>query len=87
VAWKLQFSKKAEKDAHLIQRAKLSKQAKRILEILEQNPFQIPPPFEKLAGELRGYYSRRINVQHRIIYEAIVETQIVLILRMWSHYE
>lgn len=85
--WKLQFSKRAEKDAHLLQRAKLGKQTKRLLGILETNPFQNPPPFEKLTGELWGYYSRRINVQHRLIYDVQDEGRVVLILRMWSHYE
>ncbi len=85
--WTLHYSKRAEKDAYLVKRAKLEKQAARVLAILEKNPFQNPPPYEKLTGELRGFYSRRINIKHRIIYDVLEEERIVLILRMWSHYE
>ena len=92
----LAFSKDAEKDKKRLREAGLDGNAKRLLRILSENPFQNPPPYEKLVGDLRGMYSRRINVQHRIVYQVFqLPTEqngkayegIVRILRMWTHYE
>ena len=87
MGWKLEYAKRAEKDAVLIYRAKLSDRVVRILDIIAQNPFQNPPPFEKLSQDLRGMYSRRINVKHRLVYEIHKTEKIVRVLSMWTHYE
>jgi toxin YoeB len=87
LSWVLRYSKRAKKDAELLRRAGLAQQAKKILAILQSNPFQNPPPFEKLLGELSGKHSRRINVQHRVVYEVLKEEKVVNVLRMWTHYE
>jgi len=86
VKWKLVYTKHAQKDAQKLKQAGLKKKALNILEILQQNPFQSPPPFEKLIGNLSGAYSRRINIQHRIVYQIQKEEKIVKIIRMWTHY-
>lgn len=85
VKWQVILTKQAQKDAKKIASSGLKSQAKTLLEILQNNPYQ--PPYEKLVGNLSGYYSRRINIQHRLVYEILEEEKIVLILRMWSHYE
>lgn len=85
--WKLEFSKQSVKDAKKLKKTNLWKNVENLLEVLRQNPFQNPPPFEKLVGDLKGAYSRRINIQHRLIYLTIKEEKIVRILRMWKHYE
>lgn len=85
--WKLLFSKDAQKDAKKLASANLRPKAEAILEILMKDTFTTPPPFEKLKGDLNGAYSRRINIQHRIVYQVLNEEKIVRILRMWSHYE
>lgn len=85
--WTLVYSKQAQKDAKKLKSAGLKEKALTILEILETNPFEKYPPFEKLVGDLSGSYSRRINIQHRIIYQIIEDENIVKILRMWTHYE
>lgn len=85
--WELVFTKQAVKDAKKLSSAGLQEKVKELLEILQENPFQIPPPFEKLVGDLAGAYSRRINIQHRLVYQVIQEAHIVKVLRMWSHYE
>jgi toxin YoeB len=87
LSWVLRYSKRAKKDAELLRRAGLAQQTKKILAILQSNPFQNPPPFEKLLGELSGKHSRRINVQHRVVYEVLKEEKVVNVLRMWTHYE
>lgn len=87
VSWEIVFAKHAVKDAKRIKEAQLKKQVEVLLDILKANPFQNPPPYEKLLGDLRGAYSRRINYQHRLIYEVFEEKKIVRILRMWTHYE
>jgi toxin YoeB len=84
--WKLLFTKAAMKDAKKILSANLKNQTDKILDILEQDPYQNSPPFEKLVGDLSGYYSRRINIQHRIVYQVESEEHSVRILRMFSHY-
>ena len=85
VGWTVVLSKQAAKDAKNLSSCGLQEKAQNILSILEENPFQ--PPYEKLLGNLRGYYSRRINIQHRIVYEVFEEEQVVKVLRMWTHYE
>jgi Txe/YoeB family toxin of toxin-antitoxin system len=85
--WQLLFSKQSLKDAKKLKSANLWKNAEKLLTVLRQNPFQNPPSFEKLVGDLDGAYSRRINIQHRIVYQVIKEEKVVRILRMWTHYE
>lgn len=76
----------AQKDAKKLSQANLDIKAKKLIEILKKDPFQNPPPYEKLVGNLKGAYSRRINIQHRIVYEVKEEEKVVRILRMWTHY-
>jgi Txe/YoeB family toxin of toxin-antitoxin system len=87
VAWNLAYSKFAVKDAKKLSAAGLKDKAQALLDILEVNPFQNPPPYEKLVGDLTGAYSRRINIQHRLIYEVFRKEKTVRILRMWAHYD
>ena len=87
VEWKIVFTRQAQRDARKIAAAGLRPKAERILEILSQNPFQTPPPFEKLLGDLSGAYSRRVNIQHRLIYQILEEERTVKVIRMWTHYE
>jgi toxin YoeB len=87
VRWRIIFTKQAQKDAKRIASSNLRPQAERLLELLAQNPFQTPPPCEKLVGDLTGAYSRRINLQHRLIYRVNEAEHTVKVLRMWSHYE
>lgn len=87
VKWKLLYTRQAQKDAKKIVAAGLKEKAQNILAILEANPYQSPPQFEKLVGDLTGAYSRRINIQHRIVYQIFEDEKIVRILRMWTHYE
>jgi Txe/YoeB family toxin of toxin-antitoxin system len=87
VSWELVFTKYVQKDAKKLAAVGLKKKAQTLLAILQENPFQNPPPYEKLVGDLNGAYSRRINIQHRLVYQVITEARIVKILRMWSHYE
>jgi toxin YoeB len=84
--WQLKFTKQAQKDAQKIAASGLKFKTQRLLEILKQNPFMNPPSYEKLQGDLKGAYSRRINVQHRLVYEVIDSEKTVKIIRMWSHY-
>ncbi len=83
----LKFSKLAVKDAGNLKSAGLDNKAKRLLDIIKNDPFQNPPPYEKLIGDLKGMYSRRINIQHRLVYSVDEENKIIRILRMWKHYE
>ena len=87
VKWKLVYTKQAQKDAKKLSHAGLRQKAEILLEILEKNPFQVPPPFEKLVGDLEGAYSRRINIQHRLIYQVVKQYKKVKVIRMWTHYE
>jgi Txe/YoeB family toxin of toxin-antitoxin system len=87
VEWKLVFTKQAQKDAKKIKSANLKVKTLELLEILKKNPFQNPPSYEKLVGDLSGTYSRRINIQHRLVYQVIEEEKTVKIIRMWTHYE
>lgn len=81
------FSRQAEKDKRFLAQAGLEKRAKALLAVLSGDPFKTPPPYEKLVGDLAGFYSRRINVQHRLVYQVYPEEKIVKVLRMWTHYE
>ena len=87
VEFKIKFFKQAFKDVENLKASKLDGKAKKLLEIIKHNPFQNPPPYEKLIGDLKGLYSRRINIQHRIVYEVLEDEKIVKIIRMWKHYE
>ncbi len=87
VNWQLVYTSQAQKDAKKLSAAGLRSKAEEILLILQKNPFQNPPPFEKLVGDLSGSYSRRINIQHRLVYQIIKEARTVKIIRMWTHYE
>ena len=87
VAWNLVYSKYALKDAKKISAAGLKDKTLTLLEILKADPFQNPPPYEKLVGDLQGAYSRRINIQYRLLYEVFRKEKTVRILRMWTHYE
>jgi toxin YoeB len=87
VTWRLVYTRQAQKDARRLAEAGLKDKAVALLEILEANPFQSPPPFEKLVGDLAGAYSRRINIQHRLVYQVLDEERIVKVIRLWSHYE
>ena len=85
--WTLVYTKQAQKDAKKLTASGLKPKAERILEILTDNPFQNPPPYEKLVGDLTGAYSRRINIKHRLVYQVLEDIRTVKVLRMWTHYE
>jgi len=87
VTWRIVYTKQAQKDAKKIATAGLKLKAEKLLHILPKNPFQTPPPFEKLIGDLSGAYSRRINIQHRLVYQVFEEIRTVKVIRMWTHYE
>lgn len=85
--WKIVYTKQAQKDAKKLSSAGLKKNAEKLLDILVVNPFLTPPPYEKLVGDLTGAYSRRINIQHRLIYQVYKNEMVVKVIRMWTHYE
>jgi Txe/YoeB family toxin of toxin-antitoxin system len=87
VSWTIVFTKHAQKDAKKIAAAGLKEKAQGLLDALRENPFQNPPPYEKLVGDLAGAYSRRINIQHRLVYAVLDDDKTVKVLRMWTHYE
>lgn len=87
MSWTLHFTKHAQKDAKKVAASNLRPQVQHLLDLLAQDPFQTPPPCEKLIGDLEGAYSRRINLQHRLVYQVDAQGKRVKILRMWSHYE
>ena len=87
VKWQVVFAKHALKDARKLSAAGLKDKAQQLLDVLAQDPFQNPPPYEKLVGDLEGAYSRRINIQHRMVYEVFKNEHMVRVLRMWTHYE
>ena len=87
MTWNLVFSKYTLKDAKKLSAAGLKEKAQALLDILELDPLQNPPPYEKLVGDLKGAYSRRINIQHRLVYEVFRKEKIVRVLRMWTHYD
>ena len=87
VNWRLLYTKQARKDAKKLTAAGLRPKAQELLDVLAADPFQSPPPFAKLVGDLSGAYSRRINIQHRLVYQVLAEERVVKVLRMWTHYE
>jgi toxin YoeB len=87
VSWQLVYTRQARKDAKKLAASGLKAKAQALLEILETDPFQTPPAYEKLVGDLEGAFSRRINVQHRLVYEVLEAEKVVKVLRMWTHYE
>lgn len=87
VTYRIVFSKQAEKDKKRLKAAGLEKKAKEILNKMQKDPFVSPPPYEALKGSLQGFYSRRINIQHRLVYEVFFEEKTIRVLRMWTHYE
>ena len=87
LGWQLVFTKQARKDARKLAAAGLKDKAQILLDILAEDPFQNPPAYEKLVGDLRGAYSRRINIQHRLVYQVLKKERSVKVIRMWTHYE
>ncbi len=85
--WSIVYTKQAQKDARKIASSNLKPQAQRLLDLIARNPFQNPPPYEKLVGDLAGACSRRINIQHRLVYQVYAAEHTVKVLRMWTHYE
>lgn len=87
MSWKVVYTREAQKDAVKIVRSGLKDKVLDLLRLLQQDPFQNPPPYEKLVGDLAGAYSRRINIQHRLVYQVFKRERIVKVIRMWTHYE
>ena len=87
MSWRVVFTTQAQRDARKIGAAGLRRRAEQLLDILRKNPFQAPPRFERLVGDLKGAYSRRINIQHRLVYQVLEDDRVVKVLRMWTHYE
>lgn len=87
MSWQLVYSKQAQKDAKKLAAAGLKEKAQELLAIVAANPLQNPPPYEKLIGDLSGAYSRRINIQHRLVYQVLEQERVVKVLRLWTHYE
>lgn len=87
MSWRLVYTKQAQKDAKRLSSSGLRPKAQELLDILAEDPFQKPPSFEKLVGDLSGAYSRRINIQHRLVYQVLEEERVIKVLRLWSHYE
>ena len=87
VVWELYFTRQAKKDARKLAAAGLKEKAQALLAILQENPYQTPPPYEKLLGDLTGTYSRRINIQHRLVYQVLDDKKAVKVIRFWTHYE
>lgn len=85
--WRLVYTRQAQKDAKKLAASGLKEKAEAIIQILRKNPYQTPPSFEKLVGDLTGAYSRRINIQHRLVYQVLNDEKVVKIIRMWTHYE
>ncbi|MDQ6979617.1 MAG: Txe/YoeB family addiction module toxin [Mariprofundaceae bacterium] len=85
--WKLFYTKQAQKDAKKLASSNLRKKAQKLLAVIKEDPYQNPPPYEKLIGDLAGTYSRRINVQHRIVYQVYEDERAVKVIRLWTHYE
>lgn len=87
VSWRIVYTHQAKRDAKKLSHSGLKPQAEKLLSILERNPYQNPPPYEKLVGDLSGACSRRINIQHRLVYQVLADSQTVKVIRMWTHYE
>lgn len=85
--WQLVYTKQAQKDAKKLAASGLKEKAINLLKVIEENPYQNPPPYEKLVGDLAGAYSRRINIQHRVVYQVLEPEDVVKVLRLWTHYE
>lgn len=87
MTWRLVYTRQARKDAKKLSASNLRPKAEELLDILREDPFQKPPPYEKLVGDLNGAYSRRINIQHRLVYQVLEREHVVKVIRMWTHYE
>lgn len=87
MSWKVVFTKQAQKDARKLAASGLKPKAEKLIEIIREDPFQKPPSYEKLVGDLSGAYSRRINIQHRLIYQILEKEKTVKVIRMWTHYK
>jgi toxin YoeB len=87
VNWKIVYTKQAQKDAKKLSSSNIKAKATLLLEILQNDPYQNPPPYEKLIGDLVGSYSRRINIQHRLVYQVLEDIKTIKVLRMWTHYD
>ncbi len=87
MTWKLAYTNQAQKDAKKLASSGLKPKAQELLALIAEDPYRKPPPFEKLIGDLAGAYSRRINIQHRLVYQVLEDEQVVKVLRLWSHYE
>lgn len=87
MSWKVYYTKQAQKDARKLASSGLKNKAQELLQIIEKNPYQNPPPYEKLVGDLAGAYSRRINIQHRLVYQVLEKEKAIKVLRLWTHYE
>ena len=85
--WEIYYTKQAKKDAKKLAAANLKDKAKELLDLIQENPYENPPPYEKLVGDLSGAYSRRINIQHRLVYQVFEEGHCIKVLRLWTHYE
>ena len=85
--WRLYYTKQAQKDARKLASSGLKNKARELLAVIEADPYQNPPPYEKLVGDLAGAYSRRINIQHRLVYQVLEKEKSIKVLRLWSHYE
>ncbi len=86
MTWRLVYTRHAQKDARRLAKSNLKEKAQSLLKLLEEDPLQTPPPYEKLVGDLSGAFSRRINIQHRLVYQVLAEEKVVKIIRMWTHY-
>ena len=86
MSWRVLYTRQAQKDAKRLAAAGLKEKAQGLLRLLEEDPFQSPPPYEKLVGDLSGAFSRRLNIQHRLVYQVLEEEHVVKVLRMWTHY-
>lgn len=87
MSYKIVYARQAQKDAKKLKGSHLATKARELIELISQNPFASPPPYEALIGDLRGAYSRRINIQHRLVYQVLEDDRIIKILRLWTHYE
>jgi len=87
VSWELRYTKQAQKDAKKLVQSNLKNKAQDLLKIIKENPYENPPPYEKLVGDLVGAYSRRINIQHRLVYQIYEDLKIIKVIRMWTHYD
>ena len=87
MSWRVVYARHAQRDARKLEASELKPKAEQLLSILAEDPYRSPPPFEKLVGDLAGAYSRRINIQHRLVYQVLDDVRVVKVLRMWSHYE